>query len=139
VTAARIIAQVDGDPDVLFATLTDPARLPLWNAAVRRVIDVPVSLDGGADWVVEMHALGRTWRSRSHVVELDATARTFRYRSRTDDGNPSFTDWVWTVAPRRDGGRDVTVSWDLHPVTFWRRALFCQRRSKTDPLAPVEN
>lgn len=112
----------------VFATITDPSRLPSWNAAIRRVVDAPISLAGGSDWVVEMYVLGRTWHSHSQVAELNAVTRTFRYRSRTDDGNPSYADWAWTVTPAGQRGSDVTVSWDLHPVTFWRRVLFVHIR-----------
>jgi uncharacterized protein YndB with AHSA1/START domain len=130
VSASRVTAHVDADPTAAFATLTDPARLPRWNAAVRRVVDAPPSLVEGAEWVVEMHVLGRTWRSRAQVVELDSGKHVFRHRSRTDDGNPSFADWSWAVTPGLHGGSDVTVSWDLHPKTFWRRALFVHVRRR---------
>lgn len=127
-TATRVTAHVGAEPTVVFAALTDPARLPHWNAAVRRVVEAPPSLTQGAEWVVEMHILGRTWHSRAEVTELDAEKLVFRHRSRTDDGNPSFADWSWTVTPTPAGGSDVTVSWDLHPQTFWRRVLFVHVR-----------
>ena len=121
-------ARADAAPDALFSIITDPSQLPSWNTAIRRVVDAPVSLAEGAEWVVELHVMGRTWHSRSQVVELDTDSRTFRYRSRTDDGNPSYADWSWQIAAAAEGGSDVTVTWDLHPATFWRRVLFVHIR-----------
>jgi hypothetical protein len=66
--------------------------------------------------------MGQSWRSRSRLEELDHERRVFTYRSGTDDGNPSYALWRWQV----DGngtGSDVTVQWDLHPATFWRKVL----------------
>jgi len=128
--ASSISAHVDADPDAVFTTLTDAHRLPTWNAAILRVIEAPPTLTEGAEWVVEMHALGRRWHSRGRVLALDPTTRTFRHRSCTDDGNPSYVDWTWTVTAHKQGGSQVTVSWDLHPQTFWRRVLFVHIRRR---------
>jgi hypothetical protein len=51
------------------------------------------------------------------------------YRSATDDGNPSYAHWAWDVADDPGGSR-VTVSWDVHPVTFWRRVLLARIRAR---------
>ena len=109
-------------PDDVFGLITDPERLPEWNRAIVRVIDAPDKLEPGAEWVVQLSALGQTWPSRSTVVNVDQHARRFVYRSQTDDGNPSYADWAWQVfdAP---GGCEVTVSCGLHPATFLRRVL----------------
>lgn len=120
---------VTAAPDAVFATLTDIAGLPSWNAVMTSVIDLPAHVEVGAEWVVEFHALGQTWRSRSTVEELDVAGRRFAYRSRTDDGNPSWARWVWEVT-RDPGGCRVTVSWELHPVTFWRRVLLARVRAR---------
>jgi uncharacterized protein YndB with AHSA1/START domain len=121
-------AHVDAGPDEVFATLTDPARLPHWNHAVRRVVDAPTTLSSGDQWVVELHVLGRTWHSRSRVEALDPVARVFAHRSQTDDGNPSYALWRWTVTSEPDGGSLVTVTFELQPRTFWRKALFVHVR-----------
>ena len=123
-------ARVEAPPDDVFATLTDPARLPDWNAVIRRVVSAPSSLVEGAEWVVELHVLGRTWHSRSRVVLLDPVARSFRHVSQTDDGNPSSADWSWAVTAGTDGGSVVSVTFDLHPRTFWRRVLFVHVRRR---------
>ncbi len=125
-----ITAVVPADPDEVFSAVTDPARLPEWNEAIRRVIESPTRLDPGAEWVVEMNALGRSWRSRSRVAEIDRAARVFRYRSCTDDGNPSYVDWTWSVTPDDIGGSRVTITGALNPKTFWRRALFVHIRRR---------
>ena len=115
--------------DAVFATLTDISRLPEWNAAMTAVIEQPERLEAGAEWMVEFHALGQTWRSRSVVEELDPAGRRFVYRSGTDDGNPSYARWTWVVTDDDRGAR-VTVMWQLRPVTFWRRILLVRIRAQ---------
>lgn len=116
-------------PDAVFAAVTDISRLPEWNGRMTSVIEEPAALEVGAQWVVEFHALGQTWRSRSTVQEFDAAARRFAYRAATDDGNPSYAHWTWTVDEVPQGSR-VTVSWTLHPATFWRRVLLARIRAR---------
>jgi len=113
----------------VFSTLTDIASLPAWNAAMTSVVDRPDCLGVGAEWVVEFRVLGRSWRSRSRVEELDAPGRRFAYRSGTDDGNPSYAQWAWAVTDDPAGSR-VTLTWELHPVTFWRRLLLARIRAR---------
>lgn len=119
---------VAASPGAVFRTLTDIAALPSWNKNMTSVIDHPGALEVGTEWVVEFHALGQTWQSRSTVEELDITKRRFAYKSRTDDGNPSHARWAWEVAEEPAGSR-VTVTWELHPVTFWRRVLLGRIRA----------
>ena len=120
---------LDVPAESAFATITDLSRLPAWNAGITRVLDVPAELAPGQEWVVEVTALGQHWPSRSRLTALDPEARTFSYRTQTDDGNPSYADWTWTVkdAP---GGCDVTVAWQLSPQTFWRRTLLARIRQR---------
>lgn len=122
-------AIVDAHPDAVYAILTDIGRLPSWNQNMTSVIEHPTALEVAAEWVVEFHALGQTWRSRSTVEELDVVHRRFAYRSRTDDGNPSYARWTWDVAEDPAGSR-VSVTWELHPVTFWRRVLLGRIRAR---------
>ena len=128
--ARTVTAHLDAAPEAVFRMLIDPARLPVWNSAVRRVLDAPSSLSDGAEWVVEMHALGQSWPSRARVLELDPAGRVFRYRACTDDGNPSYTVWSWRVTPAQGGGSEVSVSWELNPKTFWRRVLLGRIRQR---------
>ena len=114
--------------DDVFALITTPERLPDWNGAIVRVVDAPDQLCRGAEWVVQLSALGQSWPSRSTVVDIDPQARRFAYRSQTDDGNPSYADWSWSIA-EAPGGCEVTVSYALHPATFWRRVLLSRIRS----------
>jgi hypothetical protein len=116
-------------PDAVFRTLTDIAGLPSWNARMTSVIHQPSAPEVGAAWVVDFNVLGRRWRSRSTVEELDVARRRFAYRSRTDDGNPSYRRWTWDVAEDPAGSR-VSVRWELHPVTFWRRVLLGRIRAR---------
>jgi hypothetical protein len=120
-------AVMTASPDAVFGTLIDIARLPEWNTAMTSVVERPDRLDVGGEWVVEFRVLGRTWRSRSTVEDIDVAARRFVYRSGTDDGNPSYARWAWEVADDPAGSR-VTVTWELHPVTFWRRMLLVRIR-----------
>jgi len=114
--------------DDAFALITTPDRLPEWNSAIVRVVDAPDKLSPHAEWVVQLSALGQSWPSRSTVVDIDPHARHFAYRSQTDDGNPSYADWAWSIA-EAPGGCEVTVSCALHPATFWRRVLLSRIRS----------
>ena len=115
-------------PDEVFALITAPERLTEWNEAIVQVLDAPEQLSPGAEWVVQLSALGQSWPSRSSVVVIDRQARHFAYRSQTDDGNPSYADWSWKVADD-PGGCEVTVSCTLYPATFWRRVLLSKIRS----------
>jgi uncharacterized protein YndB with AHSA1/START domain len=120
---------IDRDVDTVFSLISDPARLSSWNRAIRATITAPGELVAGAQWVVEMHALGQSWRSRSTLVEIDRDAHRLAYRSQTDDGNPSFADWIWNVTGDSTGCV-VEVSVDLHPATFWRRVLLAHVRAR---------
>jgi len=118
---------VDLAADLVFRYLTDLSSLPEWNGAISDVVDVPDRLVPGAIWRVRLHALRQSWVSRSEVSELDPANRRFSYRSQSDDGNPSYADWVWQVEP--DGaGSTVSATVDLNPVTFWRRHLLIKLR-----------
>lgn len=122
-------ATIPGDPDVVFGTLTAIDGLPDWNDAITAIVERPDDLVPGAEWVVEMHALGQTWRSRSTLTHLDRAARRFSYRSRTDDGNPSWAAWEWSVL-EHPAGAAVSVTWELHPATFWRRRVLVHVRNR---------
>jgi hypothetical protein len=124
----HVTSPVPGSGDEAFRLITDVGRLPEWNATITRVAQVPVRLAPGIEWVVELSALGRSWRSRSRVLSLDAHERRFVYRSCTDDGNPSYGDWSWSIDPAEDGAQ-VHVSWALHPQTFWRQRLLGPMRN----------
>lgn len=117
-------------PNDVFAFLSDIDRLPDWNANITKVLDRPDAIIPGAEWVVEVKALGNSWPSRSNVQEYDPTARVFAYRSCTDDGNPSYTIWRWEVEDATNGTSEVTVSWELNPATFWRRVLLARVRAR---------
>jgi uncharacterized protein YndB with AHSA1/START domain len=127
--SAHASTVVPATADAVFRTLTDISRLPEWNDVMTSVIEKPDRLEVGAEWLVEFHALGQTWRSRSVVEEIDLAARRFAYRSGTDDGNPSYARWTWEVTDHADGSQ-VSVSWELHPVTFWRRVLLVRIRGR---------
>jgi uncharacterized protein YndB with AHSA1/START domain len=117
-------AFVDATPESVFDFITDIDRLPDWNTAIERVVEAPGSLTYGAEWVVVMHprALPR-WNSRSHLEVFNRDALRFAYRSRSDAGNAGYVQWTWQIVAA-DGGAQVTVMWDAHPQTFWRRVLF---------------
>jgi PAS domain-containing protein len=123
-------ATVDASADAVFTTVTDLERLSEWNTVITTLSERPERLEPGAEWVVQMHAMGQRWESRSTVLDHDPAGRSFRYRSCTDDGNPSWADWTWTVTPVDDERSRVVVSWVLHPQTFWRRTLLVRIRAR---------
>jgi len=125
-----ITETIDAPAAKVFALVSDIDRLPEWNALIQRVVERPTELARNAEWVVEMRAMGNTWNSRSRVVEHDHGALRFCYRSQTDDGNPSYGLWTWTVQDAGSEGSAVTVAWELHPETFVRRALLARVRHR---------
>jgi uncharacterized protein YndB with AHSA1/START domain len=114
----------------VFGLLTDIERLPEWNSIIVKVVERPEALSPGAEWVVQLKAMGSNWASRSRIEEYDPRHHVFAYRSCTDDGNPSYARWRWAVEPVADGGSRVKVRWELHPQTFWRRALLARVRNR---------
>ena len=120
-------AHIDASPTVVLERLSDIARLPDWNRAITEVLEQPGELVPGSVWKVRLHALGQSWVSTSTLIELDETQGRFRYRSQSDDGNPSYADWEWTVVTDAAGAK-VTVTVALHPATFWRKYLLVHLR-----------
>jgi uncharacterized membrane protein len=118
---------IDAPAEVVFACVVDITRLPDWNTAISEIVEVPSELHAGSVWKVRLRAQRLSWVSKSTVTALDANSGTFRYRSQSDDGNPSYADWEWTVLPNGSVS-EVTVSVDLHPVTFWRKYVLVRLR-----------
>lgn len=116
-------------PAAVFETLTDLTQLPAWNRRMIAVVSSPPELAPGAEWVVRFRVFGQTWDSRSVVDEIDRRGLRFSYRAATDDGNPSVAFWRWEVTDA-PGGAQVRVSWELRPVTFWRRTLLGRVRAR---------
>ena len=116
-------AVIEGDPRVIFETITDIERLPEWNGAIEQVIERPAGLTTGATWTVEMHpARPVRWKSVSTLQELDAEGLRFTYRTVNADGNPSYTLWSWELTPTPTGVH-VSVHWDVHLETLDRQLL----------------
>ncbi len=122
-----VSTRVNGSPKDAFARVTDIAGLPEWNLAITEVLEQPEQLTPGSVWKVRLHALGQSWVSKSTLLALDETEMRFRYRSQSDDGNPSYADWDWTVQPDGPDAK-VIVSVDLQPITFWRKHLLVRLR-----------
>lgn len=130
VRSGTVSGTVPAPPAAVFDVVTDIDRLPEWNKIIQRVVESPDALGVGAEWVVAVKPPGMPeWLSRSEVLEHDPVGHRFRYRTRTEDGNPSFADWEWR-AEAADGDSTVTVSWELHPVTFARRVLLSRMRNR---------
>jgi Polyketide cyclase / dehydrase and lipid transport len=125
-----VTGRVPKPAEDVFVFLTDVDRLPEWNAIISEVVERPGVLQRDTEWVVRIKAMGTSWASRSRVEECDVERRVFSYRSCTDDGNPSYAIWRWQVEPDTGDASRVTVSWDLHPETFWRRILLARIRSR---------
>ncbi len=137
-TAAILVRHRAGTADIeldasaaeVFAAITDIDALPSWNAHVRRVLEPPGRpLAEGVEWVIEMRAMGTTWPSRARLVRYDPDGGVFEHLSRTDDGNPSWAEWRWQVAPLPGGRARLAVEWTLQPRSFWRRLLLARLRA----------
>jgi hypothetical protein len=120
-------ANVAFAPADVFRTVTDIQALPKWNKGIVEVIQLPDQLQEGVIWKVRVRALGQSWVSKSTLTELNPESGRFAYRSQSDDGNPSFAEWIWHIEPDGAGSR-VTVTVDLTPQTFWRRNLLIKVR-----------
>jgi uncharacterized protein YndB with AHSA1/START domain len=121
--------EVKASATEVFQLITDVERLPLWNQAIRRIVERPATFTPGAEWVVVMRPQGMPpWKSRSHVEVIESDAR-FEYRSHSDDHNPSYARWRWDIAPTDDGVR-LTVSWDGHPETIGRKLFAASLRRR---------
>lgn len=117
--------EVDGD--VVFALVTDVARLPEWNDRIETLESPAGELGVGDRWTVRVHLPGKRFASVSEVLELDRGERRFIHRSKPDDDNPSHTVWSWTVEPAGPGACTVHVSWSLEPRTASRRLVAVMR------------
>jgi uncharacterized protein YndB with AHSA1/START domain len=123
-------AIIDASPTKVFAAITQVDRVSQWNKRIASVVRAPgTPLGEGAEWTVQMWVPPAKWKSRSHVVEYDPDRLVFEHTSQSDDGNPSYLAWRWTVAPD-SGGSKVTVEWTGYPRTFWRQLIFARYRSK---------
>lgn len=122
--------EITAPADVVFATITDLSRLPEWNPVIRATVEGSTALSPGSEWVVACQAMrAMKWKSRSRCEVLAGEGRRFVHRSATDDGNPSYATWTWQVLPTHSGSR-VYVTWELHPLTFWRRLLLARIRHR---------
>jgi hypothetical protein len=92
-------------------------------------VEAPAELADESEWVVQMRANGARWKSRSHLEAIDAAGRRFAYVSRTDDDNPSRALWAWQLTPKGTG-TEVTVRWELRPLTFFRQRLAAPLRHR---------
>src|SRR4051794_15815309 len=112
----------------VFALLVDVDRMTEWNDHLHHVVEAPSGpLVEGAEWVLEMRAMGNRWPSRARALRVDPDGLAFEHRSVTDDGNPSYVLWSWQVIPRAEGST-LMVTWTVHPRTFWRRLLLARLR-----------
>lgn len=117
--------------DAVFELVTDPSRMTLWNAVMTKVVEVPEAMAPGSEWVVAFRAMRvMRWRSRSRCEAMVRDARTFVHRSGTDDGNPSYALWTWTVEPEGQGRSTLRVTWELHPETVLRKMLLSRMRNR---------
>jgi len=123
-------AVVDESPAEVFAAITAIDRTPEWNERIASVTRPPVApLAKDVEWTVQMSVPPAKWPSRSRVVAYDPDGMYFEHISQSDDGNPSYAVWRWSVTPHERGAR-IAVEWSGYPKTFWRRLLFARLRRK---------
>jgi len=126
-------AVIDTPATAVFAAITDVARLPLWNRRITEVLRAPSGpIREGTEWTVQMSVPPARWPSRSRVARYDPDRFRFEHASQSDDGNPSFATWRWTVTPLA-AGSELAVEWSVNPRTFWRRLLFARLRRRQLP------
>ena len=124
-------AVLPGSPVEVFDLITDLERLPDWNVELREVLDVPVRLEVGAEWLIRIHAMRTHWNSRARIVQFDREGGVFAYRSQSDDGNPTHADWRWELTPGEHGRTTrVDVQVTVRPRTFWRKHLLLPLRRR---------
>jgi uncharacterized protein YndB with AHSA1/START domain len=121
---------IDAAPGEVFTAITAIGRLPEWNQRIAAVTRTPgTPLAEGAEWTVQMYVPPAKWASRSRVLTYDPVRLLFEHTSQSDDGNPSYVLWRWSVVQEGHGAR-VTVGWTAYPKTFWRRLVFARLRRK---------
>src|SRR5262245_55925888 len=101
-STSHVSAEVAAPAADVFRALTDVDHLPEWNDRIARVIETPSRpMDVGAVWVVKMKIPSppASWPSRATCTAYEPETLLFAHRSMTDDGNPSFVEWRWQVAP----------------------------------------
>ena len=104
-----VSTDLEAGADVVFALVTDVARLPEWNDRIEALESPAGELEVGDRWTVRVHLPGKRFASVSEVLELDRGERRFVHRSKPDDDNPSHTVWTWTVEPAGPGACAVQV------------------------------
>lgn len=115
-------------PEDFFDLISSAHRLPEWNEHIHHVVQAPNHEPlPGDEWVVEIRAMWTRWNSKALLQDVDRSGLRFALVSQTDDGNPSYTLWTWQITPA-NGGSTVTVLWEQHPKTFWRKMLFARIR-----------
>jgi uncharacterized protein YndB with AHSA1/START domain len=124
----RAATLIDADPDRVYSVITDIRQLPGWNRRITEVVHAPEQpLAFGVEWKVRLVVPPGHWVSRARVLTYDPMGRVFRHRSQSDDGNPTYVDWTWTVTPNGPDSQ-VEVEWQAVVKTFWRQALFARLR-----------
>lgn len=117
-------------PEDFFDLISSARRLPEWNEHIHHVVQAPHRAPlAGDEWVVEIRAMRSRWNSRSQLQDVDRSGLRFTLVSQTDDGNPSYALWTWEITPA-NGASTVTVRWELHPETFWRKMLISRIRHR---------
>jgi hypothetical protein len=110
-------ADLDADPDVVFAALADLATYPRWLTIVARAD--PVADRSEPTWDVDLAArigpFSRTKRLRMVRTHHDATERTVRFERREDDG-PTDNPWILTSTTTPDA--------EVHVHLHYGGALF---------------
>lgn len=117
-------------PEDFFDLISSVRRLPEWNEHIHHVVQAPNHEPrAGDEWVVEIRAMWSRWNSRSQLQDVDRSGLRFALVSQTDDGNPSYALWTWQITLTNDASM-VTVRWELHPKTFWRKMLISRIRHR---------
>jgi len=95
---------IDTAPAEVFTAITAIGRPPEWNQRIAAVMRTPgTPLTEGAEWTVQMSVPWARWPGRSRVLAHDPARLLFECTLRSDDGNPSYVLWRWSIVPEGNG------------------------------------
>ena len=107
----RATITIERPPEAIYDLLVDVSRMGTWS---------PVCTGGRYDddsreWFTGTNAIGETtWETRCRVVAAQR-GRAFTFVNHGPNGRHAMVRWGFLLQPARDGGTEVTQTWDVLP------------------------